>query len=112
MRKVKQYIAWFFFLIFIFPLIYQANHVLYFPHEVHCEHNSHSTSEHLDYWIFEEKCKNECGICQFLYSKQIISKIATISFLYEKIEIKHFRKDKSPFIFYKGYNKSLRAPPA
>ena len=111
-RNFRRHIAIIFILVFFYPTIYQSNHILHFPHQHHHKHKHERQDSHSGLAHYSKDCAEEdCPVCEFHYAVLHVDKNNPNDFSYEYIVIRNSILPDSPFIYYSGNNKLLRAPP-
>lgn len=107
-HNFKKHIAIIFILVFFYPTIYQANHILHFPHQhTHEHHDSHSGIA-----SYKKDCsKEDCPVCDFHYAILHIDENNPDGFSFEYYPLTNTKLSDNPFITYSGNIKLLRAPP-
>jgi hypothetical protein len=124
LQKIKHIASGFLILIFLFPMMYQFQHVVLLPgmHHLHntsqcCGHDHcHSTGlpENVDtdgtVQRFETN-EEQCQICEFHYAVIHTTYNQYYVFDNDHYSSQHKLLSTHPFLNFQGHSRSLRAPP-
>ncbi len=124
LQKIKHIASGFLILIFLFPVLYQFQHVVLLPGMHHsdstqqcCGHDHCNTAEAEENPVtgsnennFEQD-QDQCQVCEFHYAVIHYTHKQNCTFATPTFSSQHALRINHPFLTFQGYSRSLRAPP-